>query len=336
MAAGQRRLWLMAAWLSLVFLGVGLGYHYLLSRLPLVGVIQWSHEIKAYNENLEGLKEGLREEGYQDGLNIELKVIGVAEDRKQAANATRSFLNAGARVLITQGPVATQVAVEMLRGNDLPVVYTLVAAPETLGLVRQGNHRQICFTGTSMDVSAAAQLRFLLLARPGFRRLGIIYCSAIPQAVATGEAASAACAGLGLVPIWRTVTDDRPDLLSRALDDLLEQRIEALFIPTDPVLTDPRNLKTICNFALDSKIPVMVPDKSMATNGGLMSYHCDFTDVGRQSGRQAAQLLSGVAVAGVPPQSPLIKKLTLNLKAARKINLPLSRQLLCQANEINQ
>ena len=64
--------------------------------------------------------------------------------------------------------------------------------------------------------------------------------------------------------------------------------------------------------------------------------HRAFVEVGRQSGRQAARFLNGVPIEQIPPESPQIKKLTLNLKAAKKLNILLPRQLLCQAHQLCQ
>jgi putative ABC transport system substrate-binding protein len=154
--------------------------------------------------------------------------------------------------------------------------------------------------------------------------------------VATGKAAEKVCPSLGLTPILRTVTDDRPELLHDALNDLLEQKIEAFFIPADPVLTRPGLLRVICDAAKQALIPVIAAVGDSMAYGPLMSYHCDFAEIGRQAGRQAAQLLNGVPLERVPPESPQIKKLTINLKVAQELGLSLPRQLVCQAQQFYQ
>ena len=70
--------------------------------------------------------------------------------------------------------------------------------------------------------------------------------------------------------------------------------------------------------------------------GPLISYHCDFVEIGRQSGRQAARLLKGVPIAQVRPELPNIKNLTINLKVAQEMHLSLPRQLLSQVKQFRQ
>lgn len=310
--------------------GAYLGCQVLAPGLPLVGVIQWTEEIASFGESRHGVIEGLREEGYQDGLNIRLKVVNAAADRARAADAAQDFQRQRARLLITLGTIPTLIALDV---TQIPVVYCTVAAPEPTGLGRPTAEPQpVRFTGTSMEMPPAEQLHFLLLALPGLKRLGILNCVVTPQGVATAQSAQVAAQARGLIVIREEITDDRPELLKQALADLVQEQIQALFIPTDPVLNVPKNLKLICQTAHRSGIPVMVSSHGLVELGALMAYHCDFAEIGRQSGRQAARLLAGTQPHEVAPETPLIKKRTLNLRVAQELNLPLSRQLLSQVD----
>jgi ABC-type uncharacterized transport system substrate-binding protein len=153
-------------------------------------------------------------------------------------------------------------------------------------------------------------------------------------AVATGRAAEAAARGMGLKVFLVTVTDDRPELLDKALKTIGGEGVQALFLPTDPGLASPKNLEIICAHLLRNRLPVMVPFASSVTHGALISYHADSAEVGRQAGRQAGRILSGVAVRNVPPEIPKVKRLTLNLRVAQSLELPLSRHLLNQAQDL--
>jgi len=313
-----------------------LGHLVFVPTLPLVGVIQWTREIKTFEDSLQGVIEGLREEGYQEGLNIRLKVINARADREETAAAVREIMRQGARLLITVGTMPTLMALEMTGDSNTPIVYTNVGYPNITDFCSPVPAPSGRITGTSVAVPIQEQLRYLLLARPGLKRLGILYCHVTPQAVATAQSAAEAASKLGLTPIRHTVTDDRPELLRGALNDLLAENLDALFIPTDPVLRKPRNLEIICQATSRARVPVMVPDGASVAYGPLLSYHCDFVQVGYQSGRQAAQILKGAPLSQVPPQTPKIKKLTINLKAAQDLNLKLPRQLLAQANQFHQ
>jgi ABC-type uncharacterized transport system substrate-binding protein len=320
----------------LVLSGIYAGLRLLFPPLPLVGVIKWSQEIKVIDEAPHWVTEGLREEGFQDGLNIRLEVRNARGERDEATALAREFVQKGARLLITIGTVPTLIALEVTRDSNIPVIYNAVAAPNATGLARPAPPEASSFTGASMEVPAMEQLRFLLLALPKLKRLGILFCTATPPAVATGKAAEEACLDIGLTPILRAITDARLEILQETLKDLLEQKIEALFIPADPVLRVPGLLRIICEAAMGAKVPVMAADGDSVACGPLLSYHCDFPEMGRQSGRQAARFLKGVPMEQILPESPHIKKLTVNLKVAQDLGIRLPRNFISQAQHFDQ
>ena len=319
--------------LGLFLLAILVGCQNPFSQPPLVGIILWNQDIQSFEDNLQGVIEGLREEGYLDKLNMRLQVINSTGDRGQAATAAEVLQRHGAKLLITLGTVPTLVALDVTQGSRLPLVYSGVGAPAATGL-NCPSTMEPRLTGTSMEVPVAEQLRLLMLTRPRLQRLGILFCTATPVAVATGRAAEAAAQGMGLKVILATVTDERPELLDKALTTLVGEGVQALFLPTDPVLAAPRNLEVICARLLRDRLPVMVPFASSVTHGALISYHADSAEVGRQAGRQAGRILSGAAVRDVPPEIPKVKRLTLNLRVARSLELPLSRHLLSQARDL--
>jgi putative ABC transport system substrate-binding protein len=301
---------------------------------PLVGIILWNQDIQSFEDNLQGVIEGLREEGYLDGLNVRLQVINATGDRSRAAIAAEDLQKQGAKLLITLGTVPTLVALNVTQGSRLPIVYSGVGAPAATGLADGQDGAKPRLTGTSMEVPVAEQLKLLLLVRPRLQRLGILFCTATPVAEATGKAAAAAARGMGLKVVMITVTDERPELLDKALTDLAGKGVQALFLPTDPVLASPNNMEVICGRMGRDRVPVMVPFESSVAYGALISYHADFAEVGRQAGQQAGRILSGVAPGDVPPESPKVKRLTLNLRVARTLGVPLSRYVLSRAHDL--
>jgi len=300
---------------------------------PLVGIILWNPEIQSLEDNLQGVSEGLREEGYLNGVNIRLQVMNTSGDRSLTAKEIEELQQQKVKLLITLGTVPTLVALDVTCGTSLPIVYSGLGAPAATGLNWQAAAKPR-FTGTSMEVPVAEQLKMLCLAVPRLKRLGILYCTANSVAVATGTAAETAARKMGLAVVTDTVFDERPALLAKALKNMLDQNIEALFLPTDPVLASPKNLKVICERTMQARLPVMVPFESSVVYGALLSYHADFSEVGRQAGRQAARILSGVPPYEVPPEIPKVKRLTLNLKVAHDLDLHLSRHLLSRAHDL--
>jgi len=304
--------------------------------MPLVGVILWDKEIRSLTENFHGVLDGLREEGFQHGLNIQVRVVNAASDRSRAAEAALAFQANEARLLITLGTVPTLVALEATRNSRLPILYSHVGNPEATGLAWPDDPQEVRFTGTSNEVVAAEQVQFLLLARPRLRRLGILYCTATPVGEANGSALEAEARRRGLETFCTAISDDRPELLHDALAGLINQNIEVLFLPDDPVLLKPKNLRAIAAKAAQSFLAVVGPSRFCLSYGVLMAYHSDPFEIGRQTGRQAARILAGEPLCMVPPEKPQVKRLAVNIKAAHDLDLPLSRHFLSRAYHLLQ
>ncbi len=304
--------------------------------LPLVGIIQGSTEVEAYNLTYQGVIDGLKEAGYHDGLSIRLKGITVANQPERAVLAAQELVQARARLLICLGTIPALAALQTTKGLDIPIVYSIVGAPAATGLQRPEMAKDVHFTGVSMEVPALEQLQMLRLAVPKIKRLGVLYCPQTPQAEATAREMKEAAQLLGLKVFSQTVSGEQLKDLPAGLAPLLAQRIDVLITPTDPILDLPQNLQIICREAAKAGIPVQVVAGDLVPFGALLAYHCDFYDIGRQAGRQAGRILAGVPPGLVPPEKPRLKKLTLNLKTAKTLNLKLNRSLLSLANNLLQ
>jgi putative tryptophan/tyrosine transport system substrate-binding protein len=325
--------WVSPLSLGLFLLILGGGCQNPFRQPPLVGIISWNQEIQSIRDNCQGIFEGLREEGYLEGINVRLRMVNAKGDRARAAAATETFQAEGARLLITVGTVPTLVALDSTQGSRLPVVYSSVGAPDATGLKWEAKDHPR-FTGTSSEVPMLQQVEMFQVALPALKRLGILFCTATPVAEATGTEAASAARQLGLDAVKATVTDERPKLMDQALAHLLGSKVQGVFVPDDPVLSSPKNLEGICKRLLAARVPVMVPYGSSVVYGALLSYHADFAEVGRQAGRQAARILSGAAPDRVPPEIPRVKRLTLNLRVAQLLDITLSRRLLSRAHEL--
>jgi putative ABC transport system substrate-binding protein len=307
----------------------------LFSSPPLVGVIQWNQELQSYEEILQGVVEGLREEGFQDGLNLRLRVVQATGDRGRAAAAVEEFLTSGAALLITLGAVPTQVAQELIRQRALPMIYLTAGLSGEAEPKSESKSGTPTTTGISLEVPAKEQLSYFQLAKPDLAKLGILYCSATPEAEATGRAAAAAGQELGLTVITMTIPDERRELLEQALRELLQEGVQGLFLPMDPVLATPRHFQIIAAATLKAGVPVMAPFPSLVGMGALLSYHVDLADTGRQAGQLAARLLLGNRGGKEMSFSPsLRKRLCVNMAVAQRLGLSFSRHLLSRAYEI--
>jgi putative ABC transport system substrate-binding protein len=90
----------------------------------------------------------------------------------------------------------------------------------------------------------------------------------------------------------------------------------------------------IVGAAQRSGMPVIYPQRSFATSGGLLSDGIDDKELQRRSASYVDRILRGAKPADLPVQQPAKFELVINLKAARAIGLAVPPSLLATADSV--
>lgn len=298
-----------------------------------IGVLQWTEKIHAYNQTYKGVLDGLGDKGYKKGVNLEIDYKNVEQDKELALKTALDFAKKRVDLILTLGTGSTLAALEATEKKPIPIVFSIVGAPKATGIIRNYDDSGRNITGVSMKVEAKEQFEMVKEILPEMEKLGIIYCTEMPQAVVTGKEATAAAPGFGWKPL--TVSFHKKDLsqLEKVVKSVA-QKVDAIYIPTDPILNLPENLQTIIHISDEHKIPVVAVAEKSVEDGVLMAVHCDFYEIGRQAADPIVQILSGVNVRAIPSQKPIIKKLSLNLKKAQNLSIKIKRQIILKTDNI--
>jgi len=290
-----------------------------------VGVLQWTECIEAYREAYRGLLDGLEEKGFVEGKNLRVEYVNVQQDWEKARATAEEWVAREVQLIITLGTGSTLTA--MRATSTVPIVYTMAGDPMATGLTAPN------VTGTSMKVPVYEQLKVALAFVPGVKTLGVLYCREMPQAVVTAKEALKVAPYLGLEA--EQIVIDRGDLAS--LEEILVKKvplIDLLYVPTDPVMHDPEVFRRIYRVATAYDVPVVGVSRDVVERGGLLAYHPDFYEIGRQAAHQAALVLSGVPIEDIPSEGPIVRFLSFNLSTARRLSLPVDRNLLQRVDNI--
>ena len=298
-----------------------------------IGVLQWTEKIHEYKKTYNGVLDGLKDKGYKEGINLEIEYKNVDQDKELALKTALDFVNKRVDLILSLGTGSTLAALEATEKKPIPIVFSIVGAPKATGIIRNYDDSGRNITGISMKVEVKEQFEMLKEILPEMEKLGIIYCTEMPQAVVTGKEATAAAPGAG----WKPLSVSFPKRDLPQLDNIinmLAKQVDAIYIPTDPILNLPEHLQTIIHISDEHKIPVITVAKKFVEDGVLMAVHCDFYEIGRQAADPIVQILSGVNVQQIPSQQPIIKKLSLNLKKAQDLDIKIKRQVILKTDNI--
>lgn len=272
----------------------------------------FSSGLKPYRESWEGIKEF---------LEAEKVTLWAAEHNLKEKKPKEVFSKIRSErpdVVFTLGTRASKLAKEGL--EDLPVVFSMVLDP---GMIVGSN-----ITGVSLDIPAGMKLKEVKRILPDVKRIGLIYS---PGTISKYREISQVCQELDLQLITGKI-DDRKDLPG-ALKEIAGQIDCFLMIP-DPKIYFPRSVEYLLLESLRKRFPVVGLSRLYTKAGALLSFDCDYKDLGRQAGEIALRILDGENPADIQPQRPGKIKFSLNLLTAERLGIKIPSVIITEASEV--
>jgi len=298
-----------------------------------IGVLQWTEKIQAFKQTYKGVLDGLNHKGYKEGLNLKIDYKNVEQNKNLALKVAHGFVKKEVDLIVALGTGSSLAALEATEKKQIPIVFSIVGAPKATGIIHAYDDSRRNITGVSMKVPVKEQFQMIKDILPDVKKLGIIYCTEMPQAVATGQEATAVASEFG----WEQLTISLPKGELPQLEKKVEslaQNVDVIYIPTDPILNSPENMRIILRMADERMIPVVAVAKKFVEDGVLLAVHCDFYEIGRQAADPIAHVLEGIDVRTIHSQKPMIKKISLNLIKAQQLNIKIKRNVILKADNI--
>jgi putative tryptophan/tyrosine transport system substrate-binding protein len=213
----------------------------------------------------------------------------------------------------------------------IPIVFPVAADPLGTGLVASlarpgGNVTGLSFQQTDLAGKRIELLRELL---PGLRRFGIVANVGAPAAALEMQEVQAAVGTVGLAAVSREIR--RTDDIASAID-ALKDRVEALYVVSDPLLTTNRTRVAI--LAVGARLPTIHGAREHVEAGGLISYGASFPALFRRGAEYVDKILRGAKPADLPIEQPTKFDLVVNLISAKALGLTIPHSLLARADEV--
>jgi putative ABC transport system substrate-binding protein len=298
-----------------------------------VGILQWSEKVQPFGQTYRGLLDGLEDKGYRNGVNLKIDYRNAEQDKALALKIARGFVQSEVNLIVALGTGSSLAALEATEKKRIPIVFSIVGAPKATGIISDNRDSGPNITGVSMKIPVKEQLEMVKEALPHVKKLGIIYCTEMPQAVATGEEAAVVAPEFGWAKLVFYFPRDYLTQLQKIVHSLAK-KVDAIYIPTDPILGTPENFETVIRVSDEYNVPVITVGEKFVEDGALMAVHCDFYAIGRQAAGPVVLVLKGISPRTIPSQAPTIKKLSLNLKKAQLLNITISRNIILKADNI--
>ena len=209
--------------------------------------------------------------------------------------------------------------------RDIPVVFSLVAAPVGAGIVRDVRAPGRPVTGVSHVASLAVQLQTMADYRP-YRALGMLYSLNEPNSVAVLDELRTLGRRRGVAVL---ATPFRANAAGQPVADGAVERVrqlrahgaEWLYMPPDSFLsTQARDV--VVPAALAQGLPAFASTEQLMSAGALLGLVSRYYSVGQFAAFKAQQILAGQVPASRIPIETLTRfSLQINLAAARRLDI---------------
>ena len=296
-----------------------------------VPVVGWlcSGSPDAWAVYVAAFRQGLGDAGYVEGRNVLIEYRW-AEDHNERLPILAADLVRRQVAVLTANTLAVPVA--KAATSTIPIVFMTSADPVATGLVSSLNRPGGNLTGVTtlfMDLGPK-RLEFLHELVPTATAIALLVNPSLPNAEAQLRDLQEAAGTLGLqLQVLRASTERDIDTIFATLP---QQRADALLVANSPLFVSRRD--QIIAQAARNALPAMYFFRDFVTADGLMSYGPSFTNVSRQIGTYAGQILKGAKPADLPVMQPTTFELVVNLKTANALGLTIPPSILARADEV--
>ena len=261
---------------------------------PVIGIIQLLEHV-ALSASREGFLAALKDNGYEDGVNITVDYQNGQGEASNLATIAERFVGEKADlVLAIATPAALQIA---SKTETIPILGTAITDYVEARLAESNDKPGYNVSGTSDMNPIADQIALLKELVPDAQTVGVLYTSSEPNSVLQAKIARESIEKMGMQYTEVTVTGTND--VQQAVQRIVGQ-CDAIYIPTDNVFAS--SMAIVSGVTAESKTPVICGEEGMASQGGLATLGISYYDLGYQTGLMAIDVLNGADVAEMPIQ----------------------------------
>lgn len=288
-----------------------------------VGILQLM-EHPSLNTIRESIIEGLADEGYVDGENLEIDYKNGQNDMTNMKTIAQAFVADKCDVIVA---IATSAAQAVLsETTEIPIIFAAVTDPVDAQLVDSLEVPGGNVSGTSDEVSAEAIMNLAKEITPGFKTIGALYSAGEDNSDSVIKGLKEYAAANGYEVVESTVTNTSE---VQQAAQYLADKADVVYSPIDNTVASA--MAVASEIFNNAKVPFYVSADSMVQDGGLATYGIDYTVLGKETAKMVAQVLGGADVAAMPVVKMSDMNVYVNTKTAEAIGVEIPASVLDKA-----
>lgn len=260
-----------------------------------VGVLQLvSHP--ALDQIYEGIKEGLADEGLEEGKNLKLLFQNGQGDQSKLNTMSQQLVQDKADVLVGIATPAAQALDNNVKKKDIPIVLGAITDPKGAGLVASNDKPGANITGVSDQPPVGEIIQLAKKLLPNAKKVGMLYSSSEMNSQFQVAEATKKAESLGLEVVNKPVATTNE--VAQTVQ-VLAQEVDFVFIPLDNTIANA--METVSQEATKQKLPVFPSVETMVEQGGVATVGISQKELGVQTGKMAAKIAKGESDPATTP-----------------------------------
>lgn len=253
-------------------------------EVPIIGINQYGSHGSLDNCR-EGFLQGLQEAGLVEGTDYTIDYQNANFDTNLATQIAQAFSAEDAALMVGIATPSATACYAAAEDKDIPVVFTAITDPVGAKL-DSGN-----ITGTSDVLPVQGQLELIRAIQPEAKTIGIVYTTSEPNSVYSIGIYEDLAADYGFTIEAIGVTAQSE--VTQAVDTLISQGVDCISNLTDNNVVGV--LGSILEKTNEAGIPVYGSEIEQMELGCVAGAGLDYVQLGIQTGKMAAQILTGEA-----------------------------------------
>lgn len=292
-----------------------------------IGVTQYADHPSLDNCR-EGFIQGLKENGFEEGKNIEIEVQNAQNDAAMNTQIAQTF--AGSKDLVCG--IATPSAQALYAAcyeKGIPVIFNAISDPVEAKLAVSETEAMQGVSGISDQLPVEDQLQLIRDILPEAKKIGILYTTSEANSVSTLETYRELAPKYGFEIVDRGIAKQAE--VTQAADVLLNE-VDCISNMTDNTVV--AALAVVLDKANAKNIPVFGSEEEQVKNGCIASAGLDYVQLGRQAGAMAAKVLNGTDISTLPYETLQETKYTVNTTTAEALGIQIPEAVAAKAEAV--
>ena len=275
----------------------------------------------------DGVKDELKEEGFEAGKNLKWEYQSAQGNTGTAAQIARKFVGDKPDAIVAIATPSAQALVAATK--SIPVIYSGVTDPVAAQLVKDWKASGTNVTGVSDLLELDKQVELIKRVVPNAKRVGMVYNPGEANSAVVVKALKELLSKSGMTLV-EAAAPRSVDVGSAAKS--LIGKVDVIYTNTDNNVVSA--YEALVKVGNDAKIPLVASDTDSVKRGAIAALGVNYYDLGRQTGKVVGRILKGEKPGDIPSATSSKLELFVNTAAAQKQGVTLAPDLVSSAKTV--